>query len=75
MKTIRNKKTNEIQRVDDKTAHNMVGVSWEFIPKSEWKKTREVPSQKQKVENSKKEVAKSKKKVSREKLKEKQRLS
>jgi hypothetical protein len=73
MKTIRNKKTNEIQRVDNKTADNMVGMTWEFIPKSEWKKTREVPTEKQKSDNSKKEVTKSKKQQSREKLKEKQR--
>ena len=73
MKTIRNKKTNEIQRVDNKTADNMVGMTWEFIPKSEWKKTREVPTEKQKVQDSKKEITKSKKQQSREKLKEKQR--
>jgi hypothetical protein len=73
MKTIRNKKTNEIQRVDNKTADNMVGVTWEFIPKSEWKKTRPESTEKQKSENSKKEVTKSKKQQSREKLKEKQR--
>jgi hypothetical protein len=73
MKTIRNKKTNEIQRVDNRVADNMVGITWEFVPKSEWKKTREVPTEKQKVQDSKKEVTKSKKQVSREKLKEKQR--
>lgn len=27
----------EIRRVDDKTAYNLVGNSWEYIPKSEWK--------------------------------------
>jgi len=40
MKTIRNKQTGEIKRVDNKEAHNLVGVSylnWEFIPKSIWK--------------------------------------
>ena len=31
----------EIKRVDDKTANNMVGISWAYVPKSEWKlKTR-----------------------------------
>jgi hypothetical protein len=73
MKTIRNKKTNELLRVDNKTADNMVGNTWEFVPKSEWKKTREVPTEKQKVQDTKKEIAKSKKQQSREKLKEKQR--
>lgn len=27
----------DIKRVDDKTAYNMVGSSWAYIPKSEWK--------------------------------------
>lgn len=26
-----------IKRVDDKTARNMVGSSWVYVPKSEWK--------------------------------------
>lgn len=26
-----------IKRVDDKTAYNMVGSSWVYVPKSEWK--------------------------------------
>jgi hypothetical protein len=73
MKTIRNKKTGEIQRVDNKMADNMVGISWEFIPKSEWKKGRPAPTEKQMSDVSKKEITKSKKQQSREKLKEKQR--
>lgn len=28
----------EIKRVDDKTAFNMVGSSWEYVSKTEWKK-------------------------------------
>jgi hypothetical protein len=27
----------DIKRVDDKTANNMVGLSWQYVPKSEWK--------------------------------------
>jgi hypothetical protein len=27
----------EIKRVDDKTAHNMVGLSWSYVSKTEWK--------------------------------------
>ena len=27
----------QIKRVDDKTAYNMVGSSWMYVPKSEWK--------------------------------------
>ena len=40
MKTIRNTKTGEIKRVDDKDANNMVSASWqgwEYCPKSLWK--------------------------------------
>jgi hypothetical protein len=37
MKCIKNNKTGEIKRVDDSTANNMVGKTWSFIPKSEWK--------------------------------------
>jgi hypothetical protein len=29
----------EIRRVDDKTAFNMVGLSWEYVSKAEWKST------------------------------------
>ena len=27
----------EIRRVDDKTAYNMVGLSWGYVSKTEWK--------------------------------------
>jgi hypothetical protein len=73
MKTIRNKKTGELQRVDEKIANNMVGNSWEYCPKSEWKKTQEKPTQKQIVDDVKKEKTLSKKQENRMKLKEKQR--
>lgn len=29
----------ETKRVDDKTAHNMVGNLWQYISKTEWKKS------------------------------------
>lgn len=73
MKTIKNKKTGEIQRVEDKTAHNMVGPSWEFVAKSEWKKIRGVTSERQDIKKSKKDEAQNKKLEKRTKLKEKQR--
>jgi len=73
MKTIRNKKTGELQRLDDKSANSAVGNTWEYCPKSEYKKTRVVPTQKQKVDDSKKEKTISKKQESRLKLKENQR--
>jgi len=33
----KNIEVGEIIRVDDKTADNMVGLSWVYVPKSEWK--------------------------------------
>jgi hypothetical protein len=45
MKTIKSiRKTKEVElgeirRVDDKTAHNMVGSSWQYVSKTEWKKS------------------------------------
>ena len=30
----------DIKRVDDKTAINMVGLSWQYISKTEWKLSR-----------------------------------
>jgi hypothetical protein len=44
----------DIKRVDDKTAINMVGLSWQYVSKTEWKKatrdqvgTKSEPSQDQ----------------------------
>lgn len=30
----------DIKRVDDKTAYNMVGLSWKYVSKTEWKLSR-----------------------------------
>lgn len=30
----------DIKRVDDKTAMNMVGISWQYVSKTEWKNWR-----------------------------------
>ena len=30
----------EIKRVDNKTAHSMVGISWKYVSKTEWKMLR-----------------------------------
>jgi len=74
MKCIKNSKTGDIQRVSDKEAYNMVGNTWKYIPKSEWKEvTRVVVTEKQKEEGEKKEVTISEKGLKRKKLKEKQR--
>ena len=45
MKCIKNKKTGDIIRVQDKTADQMVGNSWEFVSKDEWKKYHGVAKQ------------------------------
>jgi hypothetical protein len=64
MKTIRaikgtkDVKLGEIRRVDDKTAHNMVGSLWQYISKSEWKKstTEQVTDQVEKKKNPKQDL-------------------
>lgn len=56
----------EIRRVDDKTAAKMVGSSWQYVPKAEWKavgKTalvQEVDSQSDEVKPKKRENKKKK---------------
>lgn len=46
MKTIHNTLTDEIKRLDDSKAENLVGVfnsNWRYVPKKEWKeKVRDV---------------------------------
>lgn len=37
MKCVKNTKTGDIQRVDDRQADAKVGSTWMYIPKSEWK--------------------------------------
>jgi len=37
LRASKNIEVGEIKRVDDKTANNMVGLSWAYVPKSEWK--------------------------------------
>jgi hypothetical protein len=37
MKCVKNLKTGEIIRVDDKKAEQMVGSSWNYVAKMEWK--------------------------------------
>jgi len=54
-----NKKTKEVEsgemkRVDEKTAKNMVGMMWEYVSKSEWKKYTNQTKEDVKVEQNKK---------------------
>jgi hypothetical protein len=72
MKCLKNAKTGNIIRVTDTQAYNMVGSTWSYVPKVEWKSaTRK--TEKQEVEAVKKEETISEKALKRKKLKEKQR--
>jgi hypothetical protein len=51
----------------------MVGSTWIYTSKSEWKQIREVPTENKKSDDSKKEKTQSKKAENRAKIKEKQR--
>ena len=42
MKCIKNLKTGSIMRVEDSQAYNMVGQTWVYVSKSEWKGTQVV---------------------------------
>lgn len=47
----KNSELGEIKRVDNKTAHRLVGDYWMYIPKSEWKSA--TRTEKPKVEETK----------------------
>ena len=54
MKCIKNSKTGNIIRVDDIQAHQMVGSTWVYVPKAEWKSaTRKVVKEEVVVEETK----------------------
>jgi hypothetical protein len=40
MKCLKNSKTGEIVRVEDKQAYQMEGVTWKYVSKEEWKNTK-----------------------------------
>ena len=45
MKCVKNIESAEIRRVSEQIAENLVNTSkWKYIPKSEWKPTRQVPA-------------------------------
>jgi hypothetical protein len=62
MKCIKNKKTGDIQRVTDKEAYNMVGNTWSYVSKSEWKLVTRKPKVEQVVEQVTEQVEKVKSK-------------
>lgn len=39
MKCLKNVKTGNIIRVDEKQAYQMAGSTWKYVPKNEWKGT------------------------------------
>ena len=74
MKCLKNSKNGNIIRVDDKQANQMVGSTWSYIAKSEWKTaTRVVVTEQQEEQADKKEKTISEKSLKRKKLKTKQR--
>ena len=42
MKCLKNEKTGNVIRVDEKQANQMVGSTWKYVPKSEWRPTTKV---------------------------------
>jgi hypothetical protein len=40
IRTSKDVELGDIKRVDDKTAMNMVGLSWQYVSKTEWKLSR-----------------------------------
>ena len=74
MKCLKNQKTGNIIRVDDRQANQMAGSTWHYIAKSEWKAaTRVVVTEQQEEQSEKKEKTISEKAIKRQKLKAKQR--
>jgi hypothetical protein len=71
MKCIKNNKTGDIQRVTDKEAYNMVGNTWSYVSKSEWKMVTRKPKKEEVVVESTEvvEPIKSKKQLRKEKVK------
>lgn len=45
MKTILNKKTNEVKRVKEHEVDKFINLGWSYCPKSEWKKLNEKSKQ------------------------------
>ena len=63
MKCIRNKKTGDIIRVEDRTADSMVGITWEFVSKDTWREAQGIvrtPKETNEKVASKKQLKKNK---------------
>jgi hypothetical protein len=76
MKCLKNNQTGNIIRVSDQQADQIVGNTWYFVSKSEWKsQVRSEKVETQVIEEEKKEKTLSKKVLKHSKLKTKQRSS
>ena len=74
MKCLKNSKTGNIIRIDDRQADQMAGSTWSYVAKSEWKSlTRKPVTEQQETEAEKKAETISEKALKRQKLKAKQR--
>jgi hypothetical protein len=73
MKCLKDTQTGDILRVSDLEAFQKAGNRFQYVPKSEWKKTRPTVSVKQAEEVEKKEETVSEKALRRKKLGDKQR--
>ena len=67
MKCIKNNKTGDIQRVTDREAYNMVGNTWSYVSKSEWKMVTRKPKVQETTEEVSTEKVKSKKQLRKQK--------
>jgi hypothetical protein len=45
MKCIKNNKTGNILRVENKQAEQMVGITWSYVSKDEWRKSQSLDNQ------------------------------
>ena len=74
MKCLKNSKTGNIIRIDDRQADQMTGSTWSYVAKSQWKSlTRKPVTEQQETEAEKKAETISEKALKRQKLKAKQR--
>ena len=74
MKCLKNSKTGNIIRIDDRQADQMTGSTWSYVAKSEWKSlTRKPVTEQQETEAEKKAETINEKALKRQKLKAKQR--
>lgn len=56
LRTTKEVEAGEIIRVDNKTAHNMVGSMWQYISKSEWKSATRKPKEESEKKNNLKQM-------------------